>query len=71
MQTDSSADRQAEGEQTPPHTEVHSEAEPWEQVGTHSLSVVRGMFRGMVRSPSPWQSTVVPLQAHRAGQALA
>ncbi len=39
--------------------------------GTHSLSVLRGIFLGMVLRPSPWQSTVVPLQVHRAGQALA
>lgn len=38
---------------------------------THSLSEFRGIFLGMVRRPSPWQSTVVPLQVHRAGQAPA
>lgn len=38
---------------------------------THSLSAFRGIFLGMVLRPSPWQSTVVPLQVHRAGQAPA
>lgn len=36
---------------------------------THSLSAFRGIFLGMVLRVSPWQSTVVPLQVHRAGQA--
>lgn len=46
----------------------------WEEVRgdvTHSRSVLRGIFLGMVLRPSPWQSTVTPLQVHKAGQALA
>jgi len=35
---------------------------------TYSLSVFRGMFLGTLRSPWPWQSTVVPVQEHWAGQ---
>lgn len=38
---------------------------------TYSLSALLGMFLGTLRSPKPWQSTVVPLQAHGAGHALA
>lgn len=38
---------------------------------THSRSVFLGMFLGMLLSPRLWQSTVVPLQVHRAGQAVA
>lgn len=40
-------------------------------MSTHSLSAFLGMFLGMVLSPSPWQSTVVPLQVQSAGHAVA
>lgn len=33
----------------------------------YSRSVLRGMFRGTLRSPWPWQSTVVPVQEQGAG----
>lgn len=39
--------------------------------GTHSLSVLRGILLGIVLRPSPWQSTVVPLQVQSVGQPLA
>lgn len=41
------------------------------RTATHRRSVLRGIFLGMLLRPSPWQSTVVPLQVQRAGQAPA
>lgn len=54
----------------PTHTPTHAHADGG-KVSTHSLSAFLGMFLGMVLSPSPWQSTVVPLQVQRAGHAVA